>query len=326
MTVPSIRRIALPLLLGLAVPFAHAADPESILARMYQAARTLDYEGVFVYRHDEHLDSLRILHKTGHGGARERLVSLNGEPREIIRTEREVRCYLPDENAVLVEHRRADRRDFPGLLPESASVFGKNYLLHPGKSGRVAGRKTQSLLIKPQDAYRYGYRLWVDEATGLLLKANLVDAAGRIVEQYMFTQIAIGKPISEADLQPQYPAKDRIMQGVEENPSLPVAGQWEAAGLPAGFALSAHIMRTLPQHQQPVEHLVFSDGLAVVSVFIETAEEPTKSSVLHGHTQMGAVHAYGMVVDGYQITVVGEVPAATVALIGDSVTRHKEKK
>jgi sigma-E factor negative regulatory protein RseB len=250
---------------------------------------------------------------------RERLVSLNGAPREIIRTDSEVRCYLPDENAVLVEHRRADERNFPALLPDSLVQLKGNYTIRVGKEGRVAGRKAVSVLITPRDAYRYGHQLWADEASGLLLKASLLDEHGGVVEQYMFTQLSIGKSIPETELQPQYAAKGIVWQRADKEPPKPSTGQWTAARLPSGFTLTTRIMRKLPARQQPVEHLVYSDGLAVVSVFVEKVDDPAKPNALSGMSHMGAVHVFGKVVEGHQITVLGETPAVTVDMIGESV-------
>jgi len=307
-------------LLGLAAPLAQAADAQTLFARMHQAGRSLDYEGTFVYQHGDQLESLRIVHKTGAGGARERLVSLNGAPREITRNDSEVRCYLPDESAVLVEHRRADNRNFPALLPDSLAQLQGHYKILVGKEGRVAGRKAVSVRIMPRDAYRYGYLLWADEASGLLLKASLLDERGGTIEQYMFTQVSIGKPIAESELKPQYPTKGIVWQRADDKPPAASTGQWAAARLPAGFTLSARMMRMLPARKQPVEHLVYTDGLAVVSVFVEKVGDEASPNVLSGLTHMGAVHAFGKVVGGHQVTVVGETPAMTVDMIGESVT------
>jgi sigma-E factor negative regulatory protein RseB len=310
------------LLLALAAPFAQAGDPQTLITRMHRAAQGLDYEGTFVYQHSDQLESLRIVHKASDGPVRERLLSLNGAPREIIRTDREVRCYLPDENAVMVEHRRADNRNFPALLPESLPVLAGNYKIKSGKDGRVAGRKAKSVLIKPRDAFRYGYQLWADAASGLLLKASLLDEHGAVVEQYMFTQVAIGGPIAAAELEPQSRGKDYVWYRPDDRQPELAAGAWAATRLPAGFNLTARMMRRLPARQQPVEHLVYTDGLAVVSVFVEPLDKSAKPAVHAGVSQMGAVHAFGKLLDGHQVTVVGEVPAATVDMIGDSVAAH----
>lgn len=313
-----LRRAVVVIALGVVVGSAHAADPQQLLTRMQKAAGELNYDGIFVYQHGDQLETLRIIHKMTNGVLRERLVSLNGAPREILRTGDEVRCYLPDENAVMIEHRRADSRHFPALLPDSLAVLKKNYHVQSGGSGRVAGRTALGAQIKPRDAYRYGYVLWADKSTGLLLKASLIDGDGAVIEQYMFTQISINRVIPDSDLAPQHPARSTLVHRAGDEQPPASTRRWEAAKLPPGYTLSAHMRRKLPARQQAVEHLVYTDGLAVVSVFIEPVDDATKDA-LSGLTHMGAVHAYGKVVDGHQITVLGETPAMTVDMIGASV-------
>ena len=310
-----LRRAMVMVVLGVA-GLAHAADPQQLLTRMQKAAGDLNYDGIFVYQHGDQLETLRIIHKMTNGVMRERLVSLNGPPREILRTGDEIRCYLPDENAVMIEHRRADSRNFPALLPDSLAVLKKNYHIQSGGSGRVAGRTALAAQIKPRDAYRYGYVLWADKRTGLLLKASLIDGEGNVIEQYMFTQISIDRAIPDSELAPQHPARGVVTRPSDEPPVS--TRRWEAVKLPPGYTLSAHMRRKLPARTQPVEHLVYSDGLAVVSVFVEPVDDATQGA-LSGLTHMGAVHAYGKVVDGHQITVLGETPAMTVDMIGASV-------
>ena len=316
-----LRRLTLPVLLGLLIPLAQAADPQTLLTRMQQAAGSLNYDGIFVYQHGDQLETLRIIHKMQNGVMRERLVSLNGAPREILRTGNEVRCYLPDEHAVMIEHRRAVSRNFPALLPDSLAALKKNYEIRAGGSGRVAGRAALRAEIAPRDAYRYGYLLWADNATGLLLKASLIDEQGQVVEQYMFTQLSIGKPIPESDLATQHAAKGTVSHRTDDSLPPSATRRWEATNLPAGYSLSARMRRKLPARHHPVEHLVYSDGLAVVSVFIEPVDGATPGA-LSGLTHLGAVHAFGKVLDGHQITVLGETPAVTVDMIGASVTPY----
>lgn len=315
----SLRCCGVPLLLvSLAAP-ARAAEPDALLVRMNKAAQSLDYQGVFVYQRGNHLQNLRIVHKVSNGNVRERLESLNGAPREVIRTAQEVRCYLPDENAVMIEHRRADSRNFPALLPVSLNTLHDNYLIQRGQDGRVAGRAAQSVRIRPRDAYRYGYQLWADTASGLLLKATLQDGRGVPVEQYMFAQVSIGGPIPESELTPHHPTRNMVTRRVQEPPPLPRENRWAPQQLPPGFTLTARMMHALPAHPYPVEHLVYSDGLAVVSVFIEPVNGTSKPFELKGLTKMGAVHVFGKIVENHQVTVVGEVPAAAVNMIGNSV-------
>jgi len=307
------------LALAIVVPAAEAAGPDALLARMQHASRNLDYDGVFVYQRGDQLDSLRIIHKAGADGVRERLVSLNGAPREIIRNDREVHCFLPDENAVLIEHRRADNRNFPALLPESLAQLNRNYKIRVGKEGRVAGRTVRAVLIKPRDGLRYGYQLWADTATGLLLKAGLVDEHGAMLEQYMFAQINIGRPIAENDLKSQIPANKFIRQPPEPAGAENAPRGWGAAELPAGFSLTTRMSRPRRNTRLPMEHIVYSDGLAVVSVFIEPLPEQDGQESLEGITRMGAVHVYNRTTNGHRVTVMGEVPAATVSMVGNSI-------
>lgn len=291
------------------------------LMKMNRATRQLNYDGTFVYQHDGQLEAMRIVHSVEEGSVRERLVSLNGAAREVIRDDRQVMCYLPDRKSVVVEHRLTREKSFPVILPERVRDLGKNYSIELGRPGRVVGRDAQLVIIKPRDVYRYGYHLWADRESGLLLKADLVDHMDNTLEQFMFTQVDIGRTIEAADLQPAV-AGDRMVwywgKTMDTAVAEPVQG-WSAGRLPSGFMLSNYMMRKNPTRNKFVEHLVYSDGLAAVSVFIEKLDRSARSAV-RGASRMGAVHAYGKVLNAYQIIAVGEVPAATVELIGKSVS------
>lgn len=321
------RRFALyllPLFGLLASPPAGAGDPaHEWLMKMSRAARTLDYDGIFVYQHDTRLEAMRILHRLEKGGPQERLVALNGAAREIIRNEREVLCYLPDENSVVVEQRKADGKNFPSLVPEQLQNLDENYQIQLGKTGRIAGRTAQLVVIRPRDEYRYGYQLWADTKTGLLLKADLLDVQDKILEQVMFVQVAIGVPIPAAALKPGITGEGYTWHRRDDAPPAPGAQNWAATRLPKGFKLTTRMVRISPVRKRPVEHLVYSDGLAAVSVFIEKLEKDAKAGV-QGASRMGAVHAFGARANEHHVTAVGEVPAATAALIGGSVAPSGE--
>jgi sigma-E factor negative regulatory protein RseB len=308
-------------LLGLFVcSTAMAADAaHEWLMKINHAARDLEYDGIFVYQHDTQLEAMHIFHKVENKSVKERLVSLNGAPREIVRDATEVRCYWPDKNSVMVEYRKADAKGFPSILPERMQDLDEYYVLRLGNTERITGRVAQLVIVKPVDQYRYGYHLWADADTGLLLKADLLDTKGAILEQFMFTQINIGIKIPDAALAPGMTGKSMVWYR-EDGDTRNVSGKpgWSASRLPKGFRLSAHMTRRLPMRKQPVEHLVYTDGLAAVSVFIEKQEKGVKP-FMQGPSRMGAVHAMSAQSGDYQITTVGEVPAATVAFIGGSV-------
>lgn len=311
-------RILFPAVLVVCVPLAHAADDaHDWLMKMNEAPRRHDFEGTFVYQHDNQLEAMHIAHKAEKGMVRERLMSLNGAAREIVRNEREVLCYLPDQNSVVVEHRKADARRFPAILPERLPELGEHYIIQLGKAERIAGRVAQQLTIRPRDAYRYGYRLWADHDTGLLLRADLLDGKGQPLEQFMFTHIAVGT-VPAAALQPESRGKGMVWYRESGDTPAAPARKWSATRLPKGFRLSHQVMRNVPMRNKTVEHLVYSDGLATVSLFVEPFGKNEKAG-MQGPSHMGAVHAYGARVDGHQVTVVGEVPADTVSLIARSV-------
>jgi sigma-E factor negative regulatory protein RseB len=289
------------------------------------AAHRLDYDGTFVYLHNQQLESLRIVHRVEEGRERERLVSLNGAPREIVRDDRRVVCYLSQENPIAVEHRKADKMNFPALLPERLQDLDENYIIQLGRSERVAGRVAQQVIVRPRDDLRYGYHLWADNATGLLLRADLVDQKGQVIEQFLFTQITIGGSIPDAALAPETTGKKLKWRREEPREAGAVqasdASDWTVSQLPSGFRFTGRMVRKSALRNVIAEHQVYSDGLATVSVFIEKADK--SSAAMKGVTNMGAVHAFGTHVADHQVTVVGEVPASTVIQIANSVTlRH----
>lgn len=332
MTSSRLSKLFFPLVLALLSPAVLAADTaHDWLVKMNRAAGALNYDGVFVYQHAHQLQSMRIIHRADGNSHRERLVALSGVGREVIRNDNEVRCYLPDENAVLVEHRKADSKGFPNLVPRSPTELDENYTIRLGKTGRVANRKAQSVIIRPKDAYRYGYHLWADIDTGLLLKAYLIDYHGSILEQFMFTQIAIGIKIPESDLEPQNKGSGYVWYREAAPTDKPVqaAAGWTVTQLPKGFSLYTHMLRKLVNRELPVEQLVYSDGLTVISVFVEQVDagnssNASRSSGVSGFTAKGAVNAFGNRVGNHQVTVVGAVPVMTIRLIGGSVVPVRE--
>jgi sigma-E factor negative regulatory protein RseB len=323
-----LRLPVLSLCAGLAVAPAASPAAERVhewLMKIGNAAHHLDYDGTFVYRHGQQLESLRIVHKVEDGRERERLVSLNGAPREIVRDGRRVVCYLSQENPIAVEHRKADKLNFPALLPERLQDLDENYVIRLGRNERVAGRMAQQVIVQPRDDLRYGYHLWADNATGLLLRADLIDLQGQAIEQFLFTHIAVGEAISDAALEPE--SKGKKIKWRREEPreaggvQAPDVSAWTVSQLPSGFRFSGRMLRKSPLHNVTAEHQVYSDGLATVSVFIEKTEK--SPTAMKGVTNMGAVHAYATSVADHQVTVVGEVPAATVIQIANSVALQR---
>jgi sigma-E factor negative regulatory protein RseB len=294
------------------------------LNRMDKALQQINYEGTFVYLHDNRVDTMQITHRADGRGGVERLLSLNGSPREIIRKHHSLTCILPDSRSVVVEKHHA-AHPFPGPLTNTdTDVLQSDYTFKTGGKARVAGHECQIVAIQPKDQYRYGYRLWLDENTGIPAKSTLIGKHGHVIEEVMFTRLKFPAKIPDSALKPSIDHKGYTwsIQGERSIPHDPHAvAQWRVTRLPPGFSLSLNEFQHVAGARAPVRHMVFTDGLASVSVFAEPAD--SRQPQLHGLSRMGAVNAYGRVLDGHQITVVGEVPAKSVRMIGESIKLHK---
>lgn len=296
--------------------------PASVwLEKMAEAARSLNYDGTFVYRSGDRMESMRIIHRATPEGEQERMYSLTGAAREVLRDSRTVTCILPDKKSVVVTKSRPRTVSLRVIDPREG--FSRYYALSSQAGERVAGRKTALISVMPVDRYRYGYRLWLDRVTGLLLKSELVGDAGRAVEQIVYTDIKLPDRIPDHLLKPAISGDGFTWYQNNQEPKAeasPSSDQWGVGWLPRGFEMSSRGFDPASLSRMPVEHRVYSDGLASLSVFIErlnAAAEP-----LDGHSNMGAINAYGRVLDTFQITVVGEVPSITVERVADSVVKR----
>lgn len=310
------------LLLAISVP-TWAADNESaaidLLRNMHHSARALNYKGTFVYMHDGKVESMQIFHRNDKRKERERVVHLNGSPREIIREGNVVTCILSDVKAVHVNKLETG----PHILSSLPSNFGeyKNfYAFSVAGQDRVAGRSAIIVAVTPKDAYRYGYRFWVDAAHALMLKSQMIGSDGNPVEQLMFTELDVVAEIPLASLKPAFKGEHMTLSAAEVNevPVNAAAGlTWHIVKMPDGFKATGYSWPLLESGGAPVQHIVLSDGLASVSVYIEKLEVSKKQFI--GASYMGAVNVHGVVVDEHQVTVVGDVPAATVKMVAESI-------
>jgi sigma-E factor negative regulatory protein RseB len=315
-----------PLLLAvLLVPVAYAEAAENSteiwLHRMNVAMRTLNYEGTFVYIHDNHLETMQVAHRADAKGGIERLISLTGPPREVIRDHKEVKCVLPENHSVLIERRYAAAH-FPAPIPRTipTNKLLTHYIFKDLGDDRIAGHACKIVSIQPRDHYRYGYRLWLDKNTAMLLRSDLITQTGLTVERIMFTSISYPVSIPNAALEATEirPGYTWNIQGGGENPtSFEARLNWKAKQLPPGFLLSMNSVQRLAGAPYPVRHLVYTDGLAYVSVFIENSIPGHKELI--GPSRMEAVSAFGRLADDYSITAIGEVPPKTVELIAQSM-------
>lgn len=317
------RGCLLTLLLSLAggMPFvalAQGTDARQLLEKMTEAYRTQNYEGVFVYRHDSRMDAMHIIHQANGSNERERMIALTGPAREVIRNNKSVTCIFPDDQAVLVEKSR------PYKLPSaqlalSLEKLGENYAFTLAGEDRVAGHDAQIVAIQPRDRFRYGYRLWIDKDSHLLLRSELIGEQGKPLEQFMFTRLEIREQIPDSKLEPSITGTDYTWyENSDDLHNDSVDDNWQVGWLPNGFSITNRSDELLADSPRPVKHLVFTDGLAMVSVFVEKISGD--SGILIGPSKRGAVNAFAREADGHQVMVVGEVPLITARQVANSVS------
>jgi sigma-E factor negative regulatory protein RseB len=303
-------------------PAAFAADDAAAwLQRAAYAARTLNYQGTIVFQHGGRVETSRLTHLNDNGTELEKLVNLDGPAREVIRSHGEVRCYYPDAKVVRVEP-RTFRNVFPSLSPQQQQALAQFYEFRKAEAGRVAGLEAQAYVFEPKDGLRYGHKFWTDRETGLLLKARLINEKNEVVEQFAFTDLAIGVKIDRDTVKPTWPGIPpdwQLRQGSAGDP-VPHDTGWLVARLPPGFAKIQEGFRTLRGKREPVAHLVFSDGLVAVSVFIEPIVAVPGQAA--GAMRQGGLNVYTMKLDDHFVTALGEAPAVTVRQIAQSVARR----
>src|SRR6476620_12592495 len=316
-TVVTGRLVPAVFLLALVATGAHAMDAAAWLTRASQAARQLDYVGTIVYQIGPRVESSRITHLYDGGREFAKLVNLDGPAREVVRSEGEVRCYYPDVKLVRVEP-ATFRNVFPSLSAEQQQSLSRYYDFRVVGEDRVGGRPVQVVVFEPKDGLRYGHRFWSDGATGLLLKARVLNERGEPIEQFAFSDLTINARIERAMVEPSWPVVPPDWKTLESAAGDVVqqATGWMVARMPPGFEKIMEGFRKLRGRRERVAHLVFSDGLVSVSVFVEPS---VAASPPPGFVQHGGLNVYSVRQEDHLITVIGETPGATVRQIANSV-------
>ena len=279
---------------------AWADDAAGWLARVGPALRGLDYQGTLVVVADGRVETLRVFHAVQDGRERERLVALSGPPREVIRDGGRVLCIGTGEQPVAYDLDQAGRWSVALAVSEAAGLSA--YRARLAGEGRVAGHAARQVELLAADRWRYGYRLWLEHDSALPLRVDLLDARGRAIEQVAFTELSLGRTPAESELLPSAGVP------LQRYASLPPPGTarvaWQVPAPPPGYTLRA--ARPLAGGGA---HLLYSDGLASVSVYVEPAAEALRGGL---RQQRGAVHARSFWLDGWQVLAIGKVPAGTV--------------
>ena len=307
-----------------AMSSANAADrvAREWLERMSESLATRNYDGRYLHVRNSVTQTMRIIHRVEKGKVTERLVSLDGSGREYIRNQNEVICYLPDRRTVLVE-KRSDDRTLMTTVPLYNEQLEAHYSIERGAFRKALGRRTQVILVQPRDQYRYGYRLWLDDETAMPLMSQLCDRNGNVIEQIVFAELNFRDRIAADAVKPTVAAEGFrwVRQDAQEPRMANAPLGWNMPHLPSGFRVTTWRLQIIAGSNTPVRHVVLSDGLASVSVFIEPRSPQTEA--MRGLAKVGAAFAYSRNLDGHQVTAVGEVPAATVEAIAEAVTKEE---
>ena len=291
--------------------------PYDWLSAMGAAVQSTSYEGTVIRIHDGNAEALKVVHTVTDGEVFEKVVTQEGDALEIIRKGSEVHRILPDRQSVVVES-WDDQSTVFSTLPTNDIRFSNEYDVAIDRKERIAGREAIVLAIRPHDQYRYGHRLWLDTETSFPLQTQLLNG-GTVIEQVKFADISINQEIDDSALVPTYSTEQFTwFTHSSSHKSTDIESRWNSGELPAGFrAVSTH-EESMPGSDGSVTHILFSDGLANVSVFIE-AKRPESVT---GLASMGSSNSYCTTRDDFEITAIGEVPAITVKQIASSMQQR----
>jgi len=286
------------------------------LQAIQTAAQRLNYSGTVIYQQGEEVRASRLIHFFDGQVSHERLQPMDGRLREFIRRADEVQCLMPESRRIVIE-RRAAQDAFPAIATTEPAEILAHYTVRLGAVERVAGFECQVIHIEPKDRLRYGYRLWVDRVSGLLLRAVTLNDRNEVLEQMAFAEIRMGERVDRSQLKPAWSTEGWSIERTEQ-PSVDLAQHGWHVTAPNGFQKLREVMRSLwgATAERKAMQAIYTDGLASVSVFIEPAAQET---VVESSQSNGPTSVYARRVADARVTVVGEVPMATVKSLAQSV-------
>ena len=299
---------------------APGSDPIAWLQRAADAARASSYAGTFAHSNGDRTSTVRITHVSVSGEEHERIEPLDGPPLEIVRKNDEMFCYFPDAKTVRLD-RRVTPRFFPAILSPTPGAISASYDVKLGKTERVLGFDCQWILLEPRDNLRYAQRLCSELNTGLVIRAKTFNEKSQMIELYTFTDLKVGREVVRSDVRSIFEARVKrwITDAQPREETRSVDTGWAVTNPPAGFQKVTELRRTLPGRLQPVSQIIFSDGLASLSVFVEPNAPPRAADASsEDGTTTFFVHPMGE----HLVSVLGEVPLATAQQVGRSVARR----
>lgn len=295
-------------------PLVEAREARYWLSRIHEAASQRSFLGTFVVSAGGSMASARIAHYSDGPNQFERIEPLDGRRRQVLRHNDLVTSLWPQQRLAVIETRQS-MSQFPALLSAEAGRIVERYRVRPLGEDRVAGHEAHVLLLSPRDGYRFGYRLWAEKSSGLLLRAEVLDEREAVLESSAFSDLIIGvKPRPDLVL--------KAMKGLEgwrvERPALEPtdlqAEGWGVRELPPGFQPVSTVRRSMaPAHVSSsavVLQSIYSDGLTHVSIFIEPFVPALHKR--EASSAMGATQTMTRRQGDWWLTVIGDVPVVTL--------------
>ena len=290
------------------------------LERLHAASRQRAYMGTFVVSSGSDMAASKIWHVCDGVQQMERIETLTGTPRTTLRRNDEVRTFVPDQRLVLQERREA-LRFFPDLLNASNQRIESFYSARLVGSERVAGFDATVVDFVPNDTLRHAYRIWSEKQTGLMLKMQTRSIEGRVLEQVAFTKLQLNAPVRMDVLSRQM---DNTAGYTIVEPALlrtePESLGWRLRASVPGFQSMSSYSRT-DRSGNPSFQWIFSDGLASVSLFLETFDPERHTN--EKTAAEGAMHSVSRKMGDYWVTALGEVPLETLSLFIQSLDRSR---
>ncbi len=308
---------------------AQASEVRAWLLRIHEAASRQNFQGTFVVTGGGAVSSARIAHYCEGKNQFERSESLDGQTRHVYRHNEVVQTVWPVARVAMIEQRSLPA-SFPALLQAGDDRIVDFYDVHPQGVDRLAGHEANVLLVKAKDSFRYGYRLWADQASGLLLRADVLSERGDVLETSAFSEVTIGvRPQPESVLQPMKKLDGfRVLRPVLTPTRLEAEG-WSVRQPAPGFRQVSCVKRPMDgasvvekdSAEPQVLQTIYSDGLTYVSLFIEPFNPQRHTRPMLA--SVGATQTLMQQQGDWWITVVGDVPPATLRTFVRGLERRK---
>jgi len=293
---------------------AQMESAQDLMARMSKASRELNYQGLFTYEYRGNLTSIKVSHAVHNGQTFERILHMDGARREALRRTENLDCLRTGDMLLRGSAYKIDDQNYARLEDY--------YEFHIKGDGRIANRQVVMVHVLPKDKHRYGYIIAIDKESGLLLQSVLMSHSGKPLERFQFVDLNVGMPLTELGFDLDQGDFSKIAPNQTDcvgsaRMAKQSASNWSAQWLPPGFVIASHSAAD----EGTQESMMYTDGLAVFSVFIDTDNDRALPAI---DANLGATVAVLTKADinnqEYAICVVGEIPRATANQIASAIS------